>query len=107
MGLPVPREPVEIKRLIMTVRAELQTEDEIDRDTLAVWSFNRLPKYLWSCWKDELNRRGITWQKFLRILKLHAGDAIEWVFGSSLSWEELIGRLEVSINRYSREGEAP
>jgi hypothetical protein len=103
MGLPVPREPTEIKELITAVRARLGTGDDIDWDSLAVWSFNRLPKYLWFCWKDELKERGITWQRFLRILRLRTADIIAWGLKNSLSWEELVKRLETTIENYSHE----
>jgi len=104
MGLPVPKEPVEIKELVRTVRARMGGEgshSDIDYDLLAVWSFNRLPKYLWGQWKNDLKKRGITWQKFLRILKLHTLDMIEWALRDSLEWSKLIRRIEKSINNYS------
>jgi hypothetical protein len=104
MGLSVPREPTEIKELILAVRARLGTGDDIEWDSLAVWSFNRLPKYLWLCWKDELKERGITWQRFLRILRLKTADIIAWGLKDSISWEELVKRLEDAINSYSRRG---
>ena len=104
MGLSVPREPVEIKELMRTVRARMGCEDnrnDIDYDSLAVWSFNRLPKYLWEHWKSDLKERGITWQKFLRILKLHTLDMIEWALRDSMSWSELVRKIEKSIDNYS------
>jgi hypothetical protein len=102
MGLPIPREPTEIKELIVAIRARLGAGNDIDWDSLAVWSFNRLPKYLWSCWKDELKERGITWQKFLRILRLRTADIIAWGLKDFLSWEEFVKRLEITIDSYTR-----
>jgi len=102
--LKVPREPTEIKELIRAVRARMGGEGsfaEIDYDSLAVWSFNRLPKYLWECWKHELKERGITWQKFLRLLKLRTMDIIEWGLYDRLSWDELVKRIEHTIETYS------
>ena len=104
MGLPVPREPVEIKALIRSVRKKVGDVNDIDSDSLAVWSFNRLPKYLWECWKAELKSRGITWQKFLRILKLRTMDVIEWGLYDRLGWEELVKRIEHTIETYSEWG---
>jgi len=101
MGLKVPREPVEIKELIQVVRARLGGHAYIDYDSLAVWAFNRLPKYLWNEWKNELKLRGITWQNFLRILGMHTLDMIEWALRGSMSWPELVKRIEKSIDRYS------
>jgi len=104
MGLPVPREPIEIKEFVKVVRRRLTvsgSSSDVDYDSLAVWSFNRLPKYLWEQWKTDLKSRGITWQKFLRILKLHTIDMIEWALRDSLSWNELVKRIENSVNNYS------
>jgi len=104
MGLPIPREPVELKELMRVVRTRISGENkdnDIDYDSLAVWSFNKLPKYLWEQWKSDLKGRGITWQKFLRILKLHTIDIIEWALRDTLSWHELIKRIEKSIDNYS------
>jgi len=107
MGLSVPKEPVELKELIRVVRARMGREgsrSDIDYDSLAVWSFNRLPKYLWDQWKNELKGRGITWQKFLRILKLHTLDMIEWALRDTLTWLELVRRIESSVTNYSSKG---
>ena len=105
MGLPVPKEPTEIKALMKSVRKNLGQGDDIEHDSLAVWSFNKLPKYLWEQWKGELKKRGITWQKFLRILKLRTVDIIDWGLKESLTWEDLIERIEDTINSYSGKNE--
>ncbi len=105
MGIPTPREPENIKELIRTIRARMGGEgsrSDIDYDSLSVWGFNKLPKYLWEQWKTELKERGITWQKFLRILKLHTLDMIQWALRDSLSWSELVGKIEKSIENYSK-----
>jgi len=101
IGLKVPKEPVEIKELIRMVRAGLGDDADVDYDSLAVWAFNRLPKYLWNEWKDELKLRGITWQKFLRILRMHTSDIIEWALYDKLGWIELVKRLVALLERYS------
>ena len=101
MGLPVPKEPAEIKALRRSVRKRVGGIDDVDSDSLAVWSFNRLPKYLWQQWKERLKSKGITWQKFLRIMKLHTIDMIEWALENSLSWEEFVRRIENTIEKYS------
>jgi len=101
MGLGVPREPVEIKEFIRVVRARLGGGADVDYDSLAVWAFNRLPKYLWDEWKGELKLRGITWQKFLRILRMHTSDIIEWALYDKLGWVELVERLVALLERYS------
>ena len=102
--LKVPREPEEIKALMHSVREGLRGVDDIDSDSLAVWSFNMLPKYLWECWKGELKEKGITWQKFLRVLKLRTIDIIEWGLYGRLSWGELVERIRRTVETYSERG---
>jgi len=60
MRLSLPEEPRDIKERIKAVRARLGYSGDIDWDLLSVWSFNRLPKYLWEQWKDKLKERSIT-----------------------------------------------
>jgi len=104
MELKIPEEPTEIKKLIQLVRDRLSSDDRnsnINYDSLAVWSCNSLPKFLWKQWKNDLKQRGITWQKFLRILKLHTQDMIGWALKSTITWSELIIKIEKSIDYYS------
>lgn len=101
MGLPVPKEPKDVKEFIKEVRERLGGENNVKNDTIAVWSFNRLPKYLWSQWSGELKRRGITWQEFLKILKLKTDDAIKWALRDALTWSQFVKSIEESITHYS------
>jgi len=106
MGLPTPGEPKNIKELVKIVRMRLGGgSPDIDYDSLSVWSFNELPKYLWEAWKAELKERGITWQKFLRILSLHTIDLVEWGVYDRLEWTELIKRIEATIENYSKKSQ--
>ena len=102
MGLSLSRlpEPTNIKELIKQIREGLGKGDNIDYDSQAVWSLNRLPKYLWNGWKDELQSMGVNWQSFLRILKLHTIDAIEWALRGTITWEEFLDRVSRSIEHY-------
>lgn len=56
MGLSLSRllEPTNIKELIKQVRKGLGKVDNIDYNSQATWNINRLSKYLWNEWKDEL-----------------------------------------------------
>mgnify|MGYP001626512026 CR=1 FL=1 len=98
----LPEEPRDVKELIKHVRAISGSESNIDWDSFSVWAFNRLPKYLWECWRDELRRRGITWQKFLKIMKLHTSDIVAWALYDQLEWSEVIRRVERSVETYSK-----
>jgi len=102
MWLILPEEPKDVKEMIKSVRAMLGGDGNVDYDSLSVWAFNKLPKYLWRYWGNELRQRGITWQKFLKILKLHTSDIVAWALHDQLGWAELVKRLVQSIEAYSR-----
>ena len=89
-----------IKRLIKSIRSQQGASDNIDLDSLAVWSFNMLPKYLWQHWKVELRSVGITWQKFLKILKLLTNDIIDWSLRENLTWDGLLEKVANTIFQY-------
>ncbi len=95
--LDMPPEPEEIKSLIRDVRAGLSPNRDVKLDSIAVWSFNKLPRYLWSYWKDELKKGGLSWQEFLTILKLHTKDIIDWALKNRLTWDEFVERLRGTI----------
>ena len=100
LKLETPEEPVHIKRRIKEIRGILSrgaSIDHLSQDTLSVWIFNLLPKYLWDHWGPALRRNGITWQKFLRLLKYDTKYIRLWAF-DKLSWEELIKEIKSTIN---------
>lgn len=105
MALRKLPEPNDIKQFIRQVRESLDEGENLEYDSQAVWSLNKLPKYLWSGWKHELKRKGVNWQMFLRILKFHTIDAIEWALRDTLSWEEFLNRISKSVERYGVENE--
>jgi len=98
--LDMPEEPVNIKEFIRSIRVGMGEGGSIDYDSLAVWTFNRFPKFLWEKWSSELKSAGYTWQKFLRVLRLHTGDIVMWALTGELEWKELIGRIVATLERY-------
>jgi hypothetical protein len=58
----------------------------------AVWLGNRLAKYLWDVWGDELRASGVRWQDFLRFLAGYEDVIISWVEGK-VGWASLIDAL--------------
>jgi len=102
--LKIPKEPIDIKETIRRVRKICGDEGNIKYDSLAVWSFNRLPTYLWEAWKKQLTSAGYTWQKFLRILRFHTNDMIMWALTGNLSWEDLIKRITYTLKHYQKRG---
>jgi len=101
MGLEKLDEPMEIKEFIRKVRADLGGDNSIDSDTLAVWTFNKLPKYFWDNWKAELKEMGIKWQLFLKVLKMHTDDFIKWALYDKMEWSEVVERLSSTIEQYA------
>jgi len=98
MELIVPREPDDIKKLILAIKEKLGSD--IESDSLAVWSFNLLPKYLWDSWRNELKKLGFTWQKFLKVLRYNTNDMVAWAITGEMSWQELINKIIETIGRY-------
>ncbi|MEL9909032.1 MAG: hypothetical protein QXP97_06465 [Desulfurococcus sp.] len=60
MNLRELSEPIDIKEFIKQVRRGLNEGDSVEYDSQAVWSLNKLPKYLWEGWKEELRKNGVT-----------------------------------------------
>lgn len=82
------KEPKEIKDWMKSLRENTFTGPGVDWDSLSVWTFNRLPQYLWNEWKDELKPRGLTWQKFLKLLKTRTDIFLYW-YKDIYSWKQL------------------
>lgn len=101
MGLGKLDEPVGIKEFIRKVRAEIGGDNSIDSDALAVWTYNKLPKYFWDSWKAELKERGIKWQLFLKILKMHTDDFIKWALYDKIDWDEVVERVSSMVEQYA------
>jgi hypothetical protein len=104
MELPTVNEPLDIKSRIKNVRRSICSENnDADCDRVAVWSFNDLPKYLWTAWSQELKEYGYTWQKFLKVLKLSTGDIVLWAIKDSITWNSLIDRIKYLLVTYKGE----
>jgi len=95
-------EPSELKLLKRIIRFQLKIHENTNISYNYIAWHSGLPSYLWRLWKDELGRRGITWQRFLRILSLHTKDIVDWALYDRLGWAELIKRITMSIESYSR-----
>lgn len=87
-NLNIPKEPQKVKAWIKELEKR-KGGPGIDWDSLNVWYGNRLPKYLWAEWRDNLVSRGLNWQKFLRLLKYRTDKIILWNKGI-VKWKELV-----------------
>jgi len=91
MRLPVPPEPVELKR-----EAKAQKKGtNWNMDSLVLWYGNRLPSYLWNegGWSETFKRERCNWQCFLKVLSWHKRELIEWA-RDGIGWDELINKIE-------------
>jgi hypothetical protein len=64
---------------------------------MAVWFKNAVAKYIWSEWRVTLKKNGLTWPKFLKLMKYNTKLIIEWVDGK-ISWDEFIRNVKRSID---------
>lgn len=99
-SLPTPPEPKDVRNRIIDVSKILGPGDEIDWDSQAVWAFNALPKYLWENWGPQLKPMGFTWQRFLKLLKLHTNDMILWALREAMTWEDFVRGVIRTLERY-------
>lgn len=106
MNLRIPPEPKDVKLFIKEVRsrasAEVTSRNDIDWDSLAVWYLSKLPSYLWKQWKNELEKEGYTWQKFLKVIKLHTNDTVLWALKEEISWDVFAKRVMATLERYAK-----
>ncbi len=59
----------------------------------AVWYGNKVQSYIYRGWRDELERRGISWRSFLKVMSTLT-DALERWAKDEMSWEELLSLIE-------------
>lgn len=98
---------MEIKKQILELRGRLGADNKIDWNSLAVWYGNRIPRYLWGAWKEELGKKGFTWQKFLKLLRYRTDDAFLWVAGK-MTWtiftKKVLESLEGPLGEMVKKG---
>src|SRR5712692_1227509 len=93
MNLPVPAEPKELKSWMRSLKETYLSDPSIDGgDSFVVWLGNKLPKYLWDAWKNDLKPIGFTWQKFMRLLHYRTDVGVMWYKGF-LRWEEYVKKV--------------
>ncbi len=89
--LIIPPESAELKKEVKHLRDSMAGPG-VNWDPLAVWYGNKIPKYLWGYWKDELKPQGFTWQKFLKLLRHRTDGAVMWFHGS-LPWNDFVRQI--------------
>ncbi|MEM4486040.1 MAG: hypothetical protein QW116_02215 [Zestosphaera sp.] len=97
MSLAKVDEPRELKRMIKELNKVLG-----DDRGKGVLLYNKLPQYLWSAWSNELKKLGIDWREFLSIISRHSDLIADWAVGEKLTWEELLSKLNESIQTHSK-----
>ena len=89
MILTVPPEPVHLRNWLLSLKRSAYSDPSVNGDSSVLWAGNKLPKYLWDHWKDDLKPLGFTWQKFMRILRHRADVGIMWYQGT-LPWADFV-----------------
>lgn len=92
MILKIPQEPIEIKKWMQSLRQNQLNTTGVNWDAYVVWAGNKLPKYLWDNWKDDLKPLGLTWQKFMRLLRHRTDVGVMWYQGT-LPWPDFIRKV--------------
>ena len=106
MKLITPPEPIELKVWMLSLKQSHFQDSSgggIDWDSFVVWSGNKLPKYLWDHWKVQLKATGLTWQKFMRILRHRTDIGVLWYKGS-LPWSEFAASVAKLIDEFQEKG---
>src|SRR3989338_4012038 len=92
MLLNIPPEPTELRDWMQSLKRNQFNEPAINWDAYVVWAGNKLPKYLWDHWKSDLKPLGITWQKFMRILRHRTDVGVMWYQGA-LPWADFVQKV--------------
>ncbi len=92
MILSIPSEPIELRTWMQSLKRNQLNSPGINWDTYVIWAGNKLPKYLWDCWKGDLKPLGITWQKFMRILHHRTDLGVMWYQGT-LPWADFVQKV--------------
>lgn len=96
MLLHTPPEPLELKEWMLFLQKGQSSDQAADQDSYVLWAGNKLPKYLWDHWKSDLKPLGLTWQKFMKLLRYRSDVGVLWYKGT-LSWEEFIRKVSELI----------
>ena len=101
-NLKIPEENEKLKNLFLymwveTGRIRLGGHMTVTPDSAEVWeSRNAIPQYIWDTWKDDLTKKGLTRDKFLRLMDQLTDDQLLWAF-DRIPWGELIERILKTI----------
>lgn len=96
--LPIPDEPLELKREAVEWLRSLGVteEDPLRNSHLIMWIWNKVAGYLWANWKGILEEYGFNWQKFQKILPISKNSVRKWATGEYL-WEKVVSEIEKNM----------
>lgn len=90
--MAIPPEPTDLRAWMLSMKQSTFNDPAINWDAYVVWAGNKLPKYLWDHWKDDLKAQGITWQKFMRILRHRTDVGVMWYQGV-MPWPDFVQKI--------------
>lgn len=88
----IPPEPTDLRAWMLSLKRSTFNDPAINWDAYVVWAGNKLPKYLWDHWKGDLKAQGITWQKFMRILRHRTDVGVMWYQGV-MPWPDFVQKV--------------
>lgn len=77
---------------MLSLKETTSSNDGVKSDAHIIWAGNKLPKYLWDHWKNDLKPLGINWQKFMRILRHRTDVGVMWYQGT-LPWVDFVQKV--------------
>lgn len=97
MILTTPPEPKEIKDWMMSLKNAPGNSSLAANDTYIIWAGNKIPKYLWDAWKNDLKELGFNWQRFTKTLRHRTDVAVQWYQGGLL-WGDFCKKISDLLN---------
>jgi len=89
MNLKFPREPISVKE---SMKRGLDVHRELEIANLKQGTWIASPLWSEAGWGRELKEHGITWQKFMVIVRDHFPYFLDWVM-EKISWDEVMRKL--------------
>ena len=90
------KEPKNLKNALTALREDLDNKVKIKWDSTTVWAGNKIQKYIWENWRNDLLKRGFSWPKFLTLMKFNTDYAILWLY-DKISWDDFLTKVRNSI----------
>lgn len=89
LALEVPLEPTSAKD---SMKRGLEAHRELEIANIKQGTWVASPLWKDAGWRRELKKHGLTWQKFMILVRDHYPYFLDWVNGKA-EWDYVIGKL--------------